>query len=133
MNQDKLLSLLKNVLTVVGGLFLGKTIFGQVPFTTELLDGIIGAALSITALVWSIKEKKVTIEMQQGAVRRVLSLIGGILVSSGKMTVENMNLWIGVILSLVPIIQGQTSIAKAKQLQNGEIKVSQLKGANKIG
>jgi hypothetical protein len=126
MTQERVFSLIRNILTIVGGFLLGKMIFGTA-IDANLWEGIIGVVMSLVGTIWSIADKTATIEKIQGTVRHIVSILGGILVSSGKLSAEQLELWAGVILALIPVFQGWLSRKKVQQLQQGHISPDQLK------
>jgi hypothetical protein len=126
--NSQLISLIKNIITIAAGLLVGKSIWG-VPITTETGDLIIGVVVAVATLIWSIKDKTVTIEQWQGAARRIISFVGGILIAKGITTPESIELWFGLANALIALLQGVLTRQKAAQLATGEISVMQLKGA----
>lgn len=125
--SENLQSLLRNILTIVGGFFIGKNFLG-LPVDSSMIEGGIGVLLAIGGIVWGIKDKTVTIEMLQSTARHILSTIGGVLIAAGKFDPAKLDLWIGLVTALIPIIYGALSKQKTVQLKKGEIHVHQLKG-----
>ena len=121
-------SLIRNLLTAIGGFFIGRALFGgTVIIDNSLVEGLIGLIMSVVGVVMSIKDKTVSIEQLQGTVRHIASTIGGILVGSGKMTAETITLWTGILVAIIPAVQGWLAKKKSQQLASGEIKPQQLK------
>lgn len=127
--QDRFFSIARNLLTLVGGFFLGRSFLNQ-PITSDFLDLAIGGLLTIAGIVWSIVDKSATIEKLQGAARHIASTIGGILVTAGMIKPEQVELYLGVVLALIPILQGSMSRAKVAQIKTGEVSIHQLKGGS---
>lgn len=128
MNKEDLLSLARNLLTIVGGFLIGHNLFG-LRVDESLIFGLVGIVMSLVGIIMSIVDKSVTVEKTQGFVRHIVSTIGGILIGAGQLTAERLDMWTGIITALVPIIQGILSRQKAKLLHLGEIQTRQLKGA----
>lgn len=126
MTSERIFSILRNILTIVGGWFIGKSLFGEA-IDTNTLELLIGVVMSLAGTIWSIVDKTVTIEKIQGTVRHVISVIGGALVASGKISAENLELILGIILALIPIIQGYFSRKKVQAIESGKYSVNQLK------
>lgn len=129
MNKENTLSLIRNIFTIVGGYFLGKSLFG-VHVTGETWEIALGVIMTIAGIIMSITDKSVTVEKMQGAIRHVVSAIGGILAGSGVIDMGRLESWTGIILVIVPIVMGWLSRKKVAQLEDGQIAVRQLKGSS---
>ena len=129
MTRESLLALLKNIITVVAGYFLGKAFLGQV-ITGEVTDAIIGAVGAILTFYWSVRDKAVTIEVIQGVIRRTIGLIGGFLIANKVTDAGTIETITAVLIALAPFIQGWLSRKKAAMLNARHIQPNQLKGAN---
>lgn len=126
MTKDNVFALIRNLLTIAGGYIIGKSFFGTA-VDDNTWQGIIGIVIALVGVVWSILDKTLGIEQLQGAIRHIVSVVGGILIASGKLTAERLDTWLGIITVLVPIIYGLLSKTKSTQLQQGTIAVHQLK------
>lgn len=126
MTKDNVFALIRNLLTIAGGYIIGKSFFGT-SVDDNTWQGIIGIVIAMVGVVWSILDKTLGIEQLQGAIRHIVSVVGGILIASGKLTAERLDTWLGIITVLVPIIYGLLSKTKSTQLQQGTIAVHQLK------
>lgn len=126
MTSERIFSILRNLLTIVGGWFIGKSLFGA-EIDQNTWELVMGVVLSLVGTVWSIVDKTVTIEKIQGTVRHVISVIGGALVASGKISAEHLELILGVILAIIPLVQGYFSRKKVQALESGKYSVNQLK------
>lgn len=128
MNTENLVSLVRNVLTLVGGFLIGKNFLGA-PIDDVMWQGLVGAAMVVLGIVLGIKDKTVTIEQYQSAARHVISTIGGILVGAGKAQLGTIESIAAIVVGLIPILQGTLSRKKATELVTGQIRPQQLKGA----
>lgn len=102
MKQEQVISIVRHVLSVIGGVLLAYGIGQEVLFAN-----ITGVVLGLISLVWSIKYKTATISMVSGVIRQVLTFVGGFLVLKGILTPEKLEAAIGGIVALLPVILGQ--------------------------
>lgn len=126
--STELQSFIRHLLTAIGAFFMGRALFGgTVIFDSSLLEGIIGFIISLVGIVWSIKEKAVDIEKLQGVVRQAISLIGGVLVASGRIDNETLTIWAGILLALIPFLQSMIMRKKSRMLLAQRISPVSLK------
>lgn len=102
MKKEQVISIVRHVLSVVGGLLLAYGIGQEVLFAN-----ISGVVLGLVSLIWSIKEKSATLSQAGGVIRQVLTFVGGFLIAKGVLTPEKLEATIGGIVALLPVILGQ--------------------------
>ena len=129
MSKENLINLLQSLLIVVGGYLTGNNIFGN-EIDKVLWIGIVGVILTLVGFVWDMLTTKVAIEYFQTTLMGVTQFIGGLLISGGKLSIENAQSIYGLVASLVGLIYPILSRKKTTEVSTGELPVSQLKGAN---
>jgi len=102
MKKEQVISIVRHVLSVVGGLLLAYGIGQEVLFAN-----FSGVVLGLVSLVWSIKDKTATISQTAGVIRQVLTFVGGFLILKGLLTPEKLEATIGALVALLPVILGQ--------------------------
>jgi hypothetical protein len=130
MNKEKVLSLIRSILTLAGSYLIGKNVFGTVADASFAQEAT-GAIMVLVSLIWGIVDKTTTIEMVQTSIMQVLKFIGGFLVAKGKISLENLDTLIGIATGLAAIIYGRYSYQKNQKIASGDIDVSELKGLKK--
>jgi hypothetical protein len=128
MTKETTLSILRHLLTAAGAFLIGKHLAGQ-DLTDALWQSIVGALAAISGIIWSFKDKTVTMEGFQGVVRQVLTVFGGLMVGAGYLTNGALESISGAIIALLPLLQGHIEKTKTQQLLTGHIALNQLKGA----
>lgn len=126
MNKQLFFTLLKTLLTFGGSYLVGHNLFGA-SVDNSTLEVLVGAAMAVGSTVWSFFDKTYTIESLQAVVRQVILVIGGLLVSSGRVKDETVKQIEGLALVLIPFLQSILSKKKAEQIQTGEIEVKSLR------
>lgn len=126
MTKERIFSLIRNILTVVGGLLIGRMIAGT-EVDAPLWENIVGCLMAVAGTVWGIFDKTAGIEMLQSTFRHLISTFSGIVVTAGWLTEEQVIAWGGVILALIPLLQGWLSRKKVQQIQSGQLSADQLK------
>jgi hypothetical protein len=99
MNKKQITSLIRHLLSIVGGFLLMKGLADSV--TIETGSGVL---LGLVSLYWSIREKTATSDMVAGAIRQSLSFAGGFLTNFLNLSLTEWEFWVGTILSLVPYL-----------------------------
>jgi len=102
MKQEQVISIVRHVLSVIGGLLLAYGIGQEVLFAN-----VTGVVLGLISLVWSIKDKTATISQIGGVIRQTLTFVGGFLILKGILTPEKLEATIGAIVALLPVLLGQ--------------------------
>lgn len=103
MTKEQVFSLIRHILSAVGGILVGKGLLDDSTLTT-----IVGAVIALVGLIWSIIDHTYTLGSVEGVVRQILTALGGFLVFKGIIKPEQVETWVAVILALLPIILGQT-------------------------
>ena len=99
MDKKQITSLIRHLLSIVGGFLLMKGLTDSV--TIETGSGVL---LGLVSLYWSIKEKTATSDMAAGVIRQTLSFAGGFLMNWLKLSLTEWQFWVGTILSLIPYV-----------------------------
>lgn len=126
MTKETFIIIFKAVLTVGGSYLLGINLWGQI-VDNSILQIIIGIALSGASIAWSIFDKSYTIESIQAFIRQTVLFVGGLLIAAGKITPERLDVYLGAILAIIPVLQSYLSKKKAQDLKEGELQVNRLK------
>jgi hypothetical protein len=128
--NEQTLSVIRSLLTLLGSFLIGRSILGNtLVLDSATLELIIVIAMAAFGIVMSIIDKTINEEKLQGFLRHIVLTVGGILVALGRLDPAKLELWLGVIASLVPIVYGFLSKNKTQKLATGEIALTQLKGA----
>lgn len=122
----EILGIVRSLLSAIGAFMLGLNLFGT-QITESWWQEAIGVILVIMGIVWSIKDKIATIEMIQGAMRQVITFLGGIALTAGWVTEKTLLAVIGLITAVIPVFQGYFSRKKARDLETGKLNIEQLK------
>lgn len=128
MTKENVINLLQSVLVVVGAFLIGKNLLGN-EIDQVLWVGIVGVVLTVVGFVWDIATTKVTIEYFQTGLMTIAQFLGGLLISSGKLSSESANTYYGFLSTLIGILYPILSRKKTTDLATGEIKLVELKGA----
>jgi hypothetical protein len=120
MTKETAFSIVRAALTLTGSYIIGHNLFGA-KLDESLWQELAGAAITIISIVWGIVDKSATIESIQSAVRSVITVAGGLLVSAGKLTGDALNSIIGLVAVLVPLLQSWLSKKKVQQLADGTL------------
>jgi hypothetical protein len=99
MNKEQITSLIRHLLSIVGGFLLMKGITDSV--TIEAGSGVL---LGLISLYWSIREKTATSDMVAGVIRQTLSFAGGFLVNWLNLSLTEWQFWVATVISLVPYL-----------------------------
>lgn len=111
--MEKAFSLIRHILTIVGGYLLMKGITDS--STIEAAFGVLSAG---GALYWSIKSKTATAEQWSGFLRQFLSFAGGFAMAWFKIPPNEWAFWVTAVISLVPFFQKSAEQA-VTQARNG--------------
>lgn len=129
MNQSNFLSILRYVLTAIGAYLVGKNFLGT-PLDNDTVQGIIGALVSLSSIIWGIVDKSATVEQVQSGLRSVVSFFGMMLVGANIIKDEILESTLGVISVIVPMIYSQVSRKKNNDVVKGDIPAEKLSGIN---
>ncbi len=109
MSKEKISSLIRHLLSIIGGYLAMKGITDSV--TIETGSGIL---MGLVSLYWSIKEKTATGDMVAGAIRQTLSFAGGFLINFLNVTADEWQFWVGAVASLVPYLFKAENVSSGK-------------------
>lgn len=98
MTKAQVLGLIQSLLSAVGGFLVIKGL----PDGT-LTTGV-GVVMGLVGLVWSFFDKSATVSSIEEGLRQVGAFVGGIFIAKGKLSVDQLNTWLGLITTLVPLI-----------------------------
>lgn len=119
-------SILTSLLAILGSYLIGQTIFGA-QVDASLWGTIVGGALAVAGLVMSVLDKSLTIEKTQAFMRTVIMAIGGLLIAAGKLTEARLEIWLGFVTAITPMLYTFFAKKKSQLIETGEIKVEALK------
>ena len=127
MNKQLVFTVIKTLLTAVGAYLVGKNarIFGNNVIDGSTVEILIGAVMAIGSIIWSIVDKTAGIEQIQATIRQVVTAIGGLLISWGVVTAENLEIYLGGLMALAMIAYSFLSKSKTDQIANGKLVVVQ--------
>jgi len=132
MNKDKIFTIIRIVFTIGGALLLGKNIGGTV-VDQNLTQMVLGVALGLAGLIWSFIDQTSTLESFQATIMNAFLFVGGLLVSSGKLSAEKLATWGGIVSMLAALIYPILSRKKSQAIASGTIPIEALKGVNEEG
>lgn len=123
MTQDNLLSSLRAVLILVGSYLVGHNVFGHA-VDSSTWQIIAGAVVTVASTWWGIAAKTTTIEGVESAVRSIITSVGGLFVSAGVLSGDNLNAILGLVTALAPLLQSMLSKSKNQQIATGAVKTT---------
>ena len=125
-------SIVRTILTAVGGLLIGKAFFG-ITIDVNVIEAVIGIVLSVGGIVWGFVDKSINVESLQSLLRNLAATLGGLLIGGGRnelaLTITNV---IGVLIAIVPLFAAFLDHAKSEKLARNEIEVRKLAGARPV-
>ena len=127
MNTQALFSVLRTLLIAFGAFLIGKNFFGSV-LDASIWEQLVGAVISVGTMIYAFIKRESTIEGFQATIRGVLVFIGGLLVTSGKITGALLEAILGVLTILGPMLYAWLSRKKTEGLANGTVRLETLKG-----
>ena len=122
MTQDNLLSSLRAVLILVGSYLVGHNVFGHA-VDSSTWQIIAGAVVTVASTWWGIAAKTTTIEGVESAVRSIITSVGGLFVSAGVLSGDNLNAILGLV-QVAPLLQSMLSKSKNQQIATGAVKTT---------
>lgn len=123
MNKDTILSILRTILTLVGTYMVGRHLFGQV-VDGAIWEQVAGAILGVGSIAWGIIDKSATVESIQSALRSAVIVVGGLLVSSGKLKDDTLTAIVGLVTTLVPVLLSFMTKKQVKQISTGQLQAT---------
>jgi hypothetical protein len=130
MNKEVLFTLIRAVVTFAGAYLVGKPFLGGT-VDENLTQVIIGIAMSLSSIAWSVFDKSLNIEMLQAFLRSVATGIGGFLVANGKISPAQLDTYLGLALAILVFAGSLTAKKKAANVISGKIDPSAMKTLNK--
>ncbi len=125
--KQTLLSVFRTLIAAIGGAFLlGKNVFG-IMLDSSLMEQILGAFMAIVSLVWGILDKSLKEDAIISFVKQIVSITGGVLVASGKISDSLFEMIMGVLTSILALFGSSTARVKDKKIVNGDIQLNSLK------
>jgi nitric oxide reductase large subunit len=125
MDKTTIVAVIKNALALIGSFLIGKELFGAA-VDESLWQIIAGAVMLLISFVMSFASNLVTKEKFQDAIRVLIVGIGGALVAGGWVEPAKLEMWIGAITAIAPMIYEWISRKKSQEIAKGEIPVQQL-------
>lgn len=99
MTKAQVLGIVQSVLTAVGGFLVAKGITDSATITTG-----VGVVLGLVGMIWSFVDKTADVSTTEETLRQAGAFIGGLFIAQGKLSVVQLNTWLGLISALVPVI-----------------------------
>lgn len=123
MTQDNLLSALRALLIIAGSYVVGHNVFGHA-ISSSTWQIVVGAAVTVASTIWGIATKTSSIEGVESAVRSIITSVGGLFVSAGVLSGDNLNAILGLVTALAPLLQSMLSKSKNQQIATGAVKTT---------
>lgn len=120
MTQENLLSSFRAILIIVGSYVVGHNVFGHA-VDSSTWQIIAGSIVTVASTIWGIVAKTTSIEGVESAVRSIITSVGGLLVSAGTLSGDNLNAILGLITALAPAVQSALSKSKNQQISAGSV------------
>lgn len=99
MTQAQVLGIAQSVLTALGGFLVAKGITDSATITTG-----IGVVSGLVGLIWAFKDKTADVSTTEETIRQVGAFVGGLFIAQGKLSIAQLNTWLGLISALVPVV-----------------------------
>lgn len=106
LSKGQVIGIIQSVATALGGFLVAKGITDNATVTTG-----VGILVALAGMVWTFIDKTVDVTAVEETLRQAGSFVGGIFIGKGKLSVDELNTWLGLISTLVPVIL--SFIAKA--------------------
>lgn len=129
MKKEKILSIARTIITVVGSFLAGKFIFGTV-IDDQLWLGITGAVISLASAVWGVVDKTATEEMISSAARSVFLVFGPLVVAAGWIKNETVEALALAVTTIIPIVMSRSESSKNVRISKGKLPVADLKAVD---
>lgn len=129
MKKDQIISAVRSLLLAVGAFFAGKMFFGTA-LDTNVWEGVVGSVVGLGAAIWGVLDKTATIEMLQSALRSIVIVAGGFLITTGKLKEDALNSILSLVAVITPMLYGWLSQLKSKAIAKGKLGVADLKGVD---
>lgn len=126
MTRSEIMAIVRTMLSAVGAYIVGINIFG-IALDANLWQTVVGGAMSLTALIMTVKDKTVDLEKISGFIRQVVSVGGGLLVAWGKIKIEVVISLLAIVPIVASYIFGLIARKKSAGIASGAINVADLK------
>jgi cell division protein ZapA (FtsZ GTPase activity inhibitor) len=120
---QNLLSALRAIGALVGSYLVGHAVFGHT-VSADALQVVGGAVLTIASTAWGIVTKTSNIEGIESAARSVISALGGLAVSAGVISGDQLAAILAAIIPLATFVQSALSKTKNQQITAGTTVIS---------
>lgn len=110
-------SLIRAIIMILGAFLINHHI-GSTAIDQTWLDAAGGIAISLFSVVWGMFDKSTSLEAFEAAIKQALVFVGGLLVTSGKISIDSLNGYIGILTVILPVVWSYVS--KKKTLQAGK-------------
>lgn len=125
MSQSQLTGLIRAVLTILGTWLFGHNLFGN-KIDESLWQEIVGCVLVIVSFVWSAVTKELTLEIFQSSILKVITVVGMLLVTSGKLSDKTLTAVAALATTLLPVLYSILSKSKSQGIVSGDIPAGKL-------
>lgn len=130
LSKTEIFALLRSVLSAVGAYLLGVNLFG-VKVDESLWQEVVGGAMAVAGIVFSVLDKSLSIEMISAFLRQTITVGGGLLVAAGRLKGQLLISMLALIPVIAPYIQAILLRKKIAGLQDGTINAFDLTKASK--
>lgn len=129
MTKESWLSILRHVLTAAGAYVAGKSFLGST-IDDNLWLGIAGSVVTAASIIWGIVDKTVNNEMLQSGLRSIVLTFGTLLVGSGVIKDEVLQMALAIISIAIPVSLSESAKRTNKNVAVGETRIADLSGVN---
>lgn len=123
LSLQNLLSLLRAIGTLIGAYLVGHAVFGHT-VSADALQVVGGTVLTLASTIWGIATKTSTIEGLESSARSILTALGGLGVSAGVISGEQLAAILAAIIPLATFLQSVLSKTKNQQIATGTTTIS---------
>jgi|ERR1700690_2584615 len=117
---QNLLSALRAIGTLLGAYLVGHAVFGHT-ITADIWQVVGGAFLTVVSTAWGIWTKTSNIEGIESAARSVISALGGLGVSAGVISGQQLAAILAAIIPIATFIQSALAKSKTQQIAAGTV------------
>ena len=125
MSQEQLFGLIRAILTIGGTWLFGHNLFGN-KIDESLWQEISGGVMVVAAFAWSIVTKALTLEIFQSSILKIITVVGMLLVTSGKLSNNTLTAIATLATTVLPILYSFLSKRKSAAIIAGTITANQL-------
>jgi hypothetical protein len=121
--QTTIWSIVRTLITLAGTYLVGLNLFGH-PLDSNTFQIIGGIIMTLGSVIWGIVDKSASIEQVQSGIRSAFIAGGGLLIAWGKLSAQQLELIIGLIVPVLTVLQSYTSKVKVQQINSGQLKAN---------